>query len=342
MLVLIMNMLCNGPSPSARNTFVVTMLETGNMKFVVKWFLSDEEINDILGAQEATTAIPDSNSTELINLAPTDIEEETSDGWFADYEDPDNDGVIMISVEGRTFDAKLLAIKDPSKVTIASCYPFSSMAREKNGYTVGEYADNNNAIAATNAGEFETPSGINWGGRPKGVVVADGLVEFAEPCYGDVFVGFNYDNILVIKSVGDMTSEEFAQYVSDENIRDGASFKDISGGNNNHFTKLIMNGEALDLGSRGTGTNPRTAIGQCSDGTVLILVTDGRGSGGHLGASAKDLIGVMLEYGAVNAANLDGGSSSSLYFNGNYEITSSYLPNSDASRRMPSAFIVKK
>lgn len=92
--------------------------------------------------------------------------------------------------------------------------------------------------------------------------------------------------------------------------------------------------------SRGVGANPRTAVGQCADGTVLILVTDGRGMAGHLGATGQDLINIFLEYGAVNAANLDGGSSSALYYEGEYQITSSYLPNADESRKLPTAFVV--
>ena len=346
-LYLIMMLLCKGPSISARETFVVTMLETGNMKFVVSWYLTEDEILAITNREADTPiATPESNDTSLVTVSTSDnlAVENTSPEMelINSLDDPDGDGIILVDITGRTFGAKLLVVRDPSKVAIASCYPFSSMEMEKNGYTVGEYAELNHALAATNAGEFETPSGINWGGRPIGVVVKNGNVEFAEPTYGDVFVGFNKDNVLVIQAVGTMSPDSFNYFVWSNGIRDGASFKDISYGDNNHFTMLIMNGEPVDLGSRGTGANPRTAIGQCSDGTVLILVTDGRGSSGHLGATGQDLINVMLQYGAVNAANLDGGSSSSLYFDGRYEMTSSYLPNSDSSRRLPTAIIVNK
>ena len=81
---------------------------------------------------------------------------------------------------------------------------------------------------------------------------------------------------------------------------------------------MIINGEKRELSGKGSGQNPRTAIGQRKDGSVLILVTDGRGKNGHLGATASDLIEIMAEYGAVNAANVDGGSSSSLYYNKKY------------------------
>ena len=88
--------------------------------------------------------------------------------------------------------------------------------------------------------------------------------------------------------------------------------------------------------------NPRTAIGQREDGTVLLLVTDGRGISGHLGATASDLIDVMSKNGAVNAANIDGGSSSSMYYKGEYLMTSVTLYYSNSSWRLPDAFIITK
>ena len=49
----------------------------------------------------------------------------------------------------------------------------------------------------------------------------------------------------------------------------------------------------------------------------------------------------MLQYGAVNAANLDGGSSSSLYYNDEYLMTSVTLYYANSSWRLPTAFLVK-
>lgn len=72
-----------------------------------------------------------------------------------------------------------------------------------------------------------------------------------------------------------------------------------------------------------------------------MLVTDGRGASGHLGATASDLIGLMLKYGAVNAANLDGGSSSSMYYNNKYEMTSTTFYYQNSSWRLPTAYVVR-
>lgn len=364
-LYLLMMLFCNGPSITARNTFVATMLETGGMKFVVSWYLSEEEV---LAITQSRTAADDAAAryAALLNSSgqqtdayaagmdssiAADASSEVSSSSVNIGNDAASSGlpstineisdVGLIPISGRTFEAQLLVIRDPSRVSVATSYPWSSIEREKNGLTTGEYCDSFDALAAINAGEFIT-AGVNWGGRPVGVVVCDGEILFNEPAYGDVMVGFNDNHILIIKEIGFMTADQFASYVEQNAIIDAVSFKDISNGDTNHFTKLIENGVPVNLNGRGIGANPRSAIGQCADGTVLFLVTDGRGTAGHLGATGQDLINILLEYGAVNAANLDGGSSSSLYYDGEYRITSSTLSYADASKRLPTAFIVTR
>ena len=88
--------------------------------------------------------------------------------------------------------------------------------------------------------------------------------------------------------------------VKEEKIRDAISFQEESSDANNHFVKLIINGEKRELSGKGSGQNPRTAIGQRKDGSVLILVTDGRGKNGHLGATASDLIEIMAGWNNSN------------------------------------------
>ena len=69
-------------------------------------------------------------------------------------------------------------------------------------------------------------------------------------------------------------------------------------------------------GDGGWGVGPRTAIGQKKDGTVLFLVIDGRQPGYSIGATLRDVQDILFEKGCYIAANLDGGSSSTLYLNG--------------------------
>jgi len=177
---------------------------------------------------------------------------------------------------------------------------------------------------------------------PKGLVVSDGKILYNVPQYGDVMVGFTKDDILVIRTIGNMTASKVQEMVEELQIRDAVSFKDVDSGDSNHFVKLIINGEAREISGNGSGANPRTVIGQRADGTVLMLVTDGRGASGHLGATAADLIAIMQDYGAVNAGNLDGGSSSAMYYDGAYEMTSVTLYYATSSWRLPTAFVVEK
>lgn len=327
--------ICHGPSKTARDLFVSTILETGALQFLASWYFSEEEILEITNrnAMEQTT---EEVNTDLIVIGGAEdeqsVQEESPEFDF------DENGIALIELTGRAYMAKLMVVKDPSQVKLASIYPWSDMNHNKNGITLEELVKKANAVAGINGGEYFSEG--NWGGRPKGIVVCEGELQYNDPKKGDVMVGFNEDNILVIKDIGGMSIKQVQSMVEEERIRDAVSFKDVENGDSNHFTKLIINGKSRQISGNGSGANPRTAIGQRADGTVLLLVTDGRGIAGHLGATAADLLNIMEEYGAVNAANLDGGSSSAMYFYDKYEMTSVTLYYSTASWKLPCGFVV--
>ena len=115
---------------------------------------------------------------------------------------------------------------------------------------------------------------------------------------GDGFAGFNKDNILIVGS--SMTAAEAA----DLEIRDGCAAGPV----------LIINGKPVTAVYDGTsGYNQRTAIGQRSDGTVIFVCVEGR-TADSLGATYADLIDIMMEYEAVNACAMTGGSSSNMLY----------------------------
>ncbi|WP_407572684.1 phosphodiester glycosidase family protein [Deinococcus altitudinis] len=62
--------------------------------------------------------------------------------------------------------------------------------------------------------------------------------------------------------------------------------------------------------------NPRTAVGIMKDGTLLFVTVDGRNPTHSVGASIPELTTLMLNLGAVDAMNLDGGGSTATYVNG--------------------------
>lgn len=331
-LYIMLQKCCNGPSEAARTLFITTILETGQLKFLASWVCSDEEIQQIVD-KNSMAQIDTNIDTSLITV--NSGEEDTSSSSEFEDEVFDENGICIKEISGRTFFAKMMIIKDPSQVVMATTHPWTEY-----GENLDVIISNKGAIAGVNAGIYESTG--NKGGRPLGVVVENGEILYNQPAglTGLYMIGFNEDNILIIKDLSGMSANDFEQYVKDEHIRDAHCFQEESSDANNHFVSLICNGEAREMNGTGSGANPRTAIGQRADGTVLLLVTDGRGAGGHLGATASDLIGIMAEYGAVNAANLDGGSSSTMVYNGEYEMSSVTFYYQNSSWKLPTAFAV--
>lgn len=330
---------CHGPSAAARDLFVSTILETGALKFLAGWYFDKNEILEI--TSNNSMGVSDSDvDVDLIKI-PSGGEGSDKDtaGMETTYQDNfDENGIEIIKITGRSYMGKIMIVKDPSKVRVATIYPWSSSSQEKGGLTLDKLVSESGAIAGINGGEYYSSG--NWGGRPKGLVVCNGEIQYNKPERGDVMVGMNTDNILVVKDIGGLSVSQVEKLVEENHIRDAVSFKDIDDGDTNHFTKLIINGEARAISGNGSGANPRTVIGQREDGAILMFVTDGRGHEGHIGATAADIIGIMQEYGAVNAANLDGGSSSSMYYNGAFEMNSVTLYYSTSSWKLPTAFVV--
>ena len=177
------------------------------------------------------------------------------------------------------------------------------------------------AVAGINGGGFDDPNGKGNGGMPDSAIVSDGTIYCAGKGIGPGFVGIDNNNIL---HVGFTSLEELTQ----RHIRDGCGYGPI----------LVSNGKAADDSTLVSGLNPRTAIGQRTDGAILMLVIDGR-QPNSLGATYADEAEIMLRFGAVNAMNLDGGSSSLMWFQGKYI-------NNNASvigiRPIPTSFVVLK
>ena len=322
-LVGMIKMICSGISESAKELFATTMLETGQMKFLASMFLSKEELQELVN-KNSVAVMNTEIDTNLIHVEEKD-------------EEIDINGIQIKEISGQTFFAKMLIINDPSRVKLATTYPWKEY-----GVELEKLVNQNNAVAGVNGGLYLSTG--NKGGQPLGVVVANGEIQYNKPAgyAGLHLIGFDESNILRVLSLEGKTQAQIEELIKAEKIRDAVTFQEESSDANNHFVKLIINGEERKVDGQGSGANPRTAIGQRVDGTVLLLVTDGRGASGHLGATAADLIKIMKEYGAVNAANLDGGSSSSMYYNGKYEMSSVTFYYTNSSWKLPTGFIVEK
>lgn len=336
-LYLMIYLCCNGPSPAAKDMFITTILETGQLKFLASWVCSDEEIQEIVDKNTMKTMDTDMD-TSLVTVVTSESTATDAAPVVDTDEVFDENGVRIEEVSGRSFFAKMMIIKDPSQVAVGTSY---NNGWGEYGLELDELVTGAGGIGGVNGGIYVSTA--NKGGWPLGVVVQNGDITYNDPqALGGLYmIGMNKDNILIIKDIQGMGPSDFESYVNEEGIRDAITFQEESTDANNHFVPLVINGKGRELNGMGSGANPRTAIGQRADGAILLLVTDGRGSGGHLGATAADLISIMLDYGAVTAANLDGGSSSSMYYNGEYEMTSVTFYYQNSSWKLPTSIIVR-
>lgn len=298
---------CLGPSTHARDLFVISMKETSAMKFLPGWFLSDDEIDSILNSN---SVISTEETTDPGLVSIPDAEERK--------EDFDINAIKIEEVAGATFKGKMMIINDPSRVYVGTSGTFGSSVA---GKTVMEMVQRDNAVAGVNGGGFEDTGGVGLGGQPLGIVISGGKLLTGSLGATYEVIGIDNDNKLV---VGRMT----AQQALDRNVRDAISFGPL----------LIVNGEPMEITGTGGGLNPRTAIGQRADGAMLILCVEGRQSN-SLGATFGDLIDIFTDYGAVNAANLDGGSSSHMIYEGEIISLCSSLYG---PRKLPTSILVSQ
>ena len=286
-----------GPSTEVRDIFVVTVQQSSAAKPLAHLFLSDEEVDAIMKANSA--------SREVMPSSTSDIDINT---------DNVSDEIEVVDIYGPAYNGKMMIIKDPSRVYVYTLPDYSA----PHGMLLTEMVEAEGAIGGVNGGGFYDGGGLGDGTAPYGFVFSNGVCRNGMYENWDM-AGFDSNNRLV---VGYMSYQE----AINRGIRDAITWGPA----------LIIDGNPVDVGYGG-GLNPRTAIGQTADGTVLLLVIDGR-QPSSIGASYNDLIGIFREYGAVNAYNLDGGNSAGMVYEG--EIINN-MASINGERYIPTAVLVK-
>ena len=229
--------------------------------------------------------------------------------------DEDGDGIIVVDVMKKGFQGTMIVVLDPSRVFLGGPGFFGG-----NGMILEDLVARYDALGGINAGGFIDEDGAGSGGFPEGLTVLEGEAYL----WADSGASAAFDNNNVLH-VGFFKKEEVAEL----GIRDCASFG----------PQLIVDGQPEYGSYMESGINPRTAIGQRADGAVLMLCIDGRQLR-SIGASFADIRDVMLDFGAVNACSLDGGSSTVMYYNGEYLNWPSSA--SGTSRYLPNAFLIRR
>lgn len=319
---------CNDRNPAVRELFASTILETGALKWTAKLVMTEDEINSVL-AGNAMAEMDAEIDSSLITIAA----HQTYDTESGENDEPfDINGITIEHISGRTFEATMLIVNDPSRIFL------ETMAPDWKPADLQDLVEKSDSLGGINGGIYDQLHYV-----PQALAVSRGEVVWNEGAYQGLYiVGFDYDNILRIIDAKAAGHYVLPDLVKENNIRDAIVFPDFNNPDMTHFVKLVINGEPREISGTGSGCNPRTAIGQRADGSVLLLVTDGRGCNGHLGATAQDLIDIMMDYGAVNAANIDGGSSSAMYFDGEYLMTSTTLYLTNTSYKLPTGFMIER
>lgn len=330
-LVMVLNLVFNGPSLTARNQLTMSLIEASATKWVPALFIGEDGVA-MIRADINIKLEDDVTDVNAVVINRNGLSSNT-DEW-ADYPD----GIRIESVEGDTYNAKVMIVRDPSWVYmgISTHNGFSTSIP---GKRLNVAIEDEGAIAAVNGGAFndDSTSRSYVGALPAGLVYSEGECVWTsgKPMETSGFAGFTKDNILVVHK--DNISQAQAEEL---NIRDGCCFGPV----------LIMNGEInMEAYNKISGLNPRTAIGQRADGAVIFVCLDGR-QASSMGGEYKDVIDIMVEYGAINACNMDGGSSTVMMYRDTYglygeagqvQIMNSYALLQSEPRRMPDFWMVR-
>jgi len=226
----------------------------------------------------------------------------------------------LVSVEpisGKSYKGFVMTVSDPTKIRLG--IPAAKGKGEKVTSMVKRYG----AIAGVNAGGFADPNWKGNGFQPIGVVISRGKV-----LYQDLDKSKSTQIVGLDKSGKMIAGHYTLKQLEDLGIQEGVTFQ----------PRIIVNGKGLVKNhADGWGIAPRTAMGQKADGSILFVVIDGRQPGYSIGADLYDVQKILLDRGAVIAANLDGGSSTVLVNGG--EIVNN--PSSQHGERyLPTAFLV--
>jgi len=277
-------------------TLAVGSILTSRHPQVVKAFLSDEEISEIVNKYDSAAAPSNSPIRRTVLDASA--------------------GITIEDINGKAFKGKVMLIKDPKRIKVAV-----TKELEVTGERVSDFVKDTGAIAGINGGGFYDPNGAGNGAFPDGLTVHNGEIVHNN-------IGNKITDIVALDKEGKLIVGQIkADDVKKKNIQEAVSF----------WPTLIQDGKKGVFQDSVWSVAPRTAIGQKADGTIILVVIDGRQPTWSWGAKMSDLYNLFMDYDAVNAANLDGGSSTELFYNGK---VINKLWNWAGERYLPTAFVV--
>ncbi|MBK5242397.1 phosphodiester glycosidase family protein [Clostridium sp.] len=273
-----------GPFKNVKTTVVGAAMTTFTLQWVVTSFLSDDKINQIMKEQAVETIVQVDDIDSGIRV-----------------ENKNDNSIERYDIQGKRYKGYVLVISDPTRIKVG----YSSKLGEE-GQLTSEIAKASGAIAAVNGGGFaDNVEGSLWtgtGANPAGIIMASGKTVFND----SEDENLKRDVVALTKAGKLLVGPHSIKEMEKNGVTEAVSFGPA----------LIVNGKkTINNGDGGWGIAPRTAIAQRNDGSIILLVIDGR-QVNSLGATLREVQDLLYdEYGAYNATNLDGGSSSTLFYN---------------------------
>ena len=279
-----------------KNFWIPTAMTTMSHKYLAYTLYGEDTVNKIMSENYIE------QNTEKMNLDDIVIGNTKEKSHYSSKYERDlftrmenNEVYKIIRIEEQKYKGYLTVVYDPSDVTLAV-----SSKLGKSGQSVNTLVKNNQGLVGINGGGFEDLDGWGNGSVPYGAIIKDGQLIWQHSGGSGQLIGFTKEHKMYL------TGKSPA-----EAIQDGM-LEAVEFGPN-----LIVNGKVSKIhGDGGWGTAPRTVIAQRKDGIVLFLIIEGRLPGYSTGATMNDVIDILLRYKAYNAANLDGGDSSTMSVEG--------------------------
>ena len=285
-----------GPWDDIRNFYVNTAMKTKDHKYLAKIFYSQEKIDEIMSSNYFIAIKEEVKLDDIIIDTSPKLSYDNKYDEEILTRDKDNQDYKVINIKVGISKGYLIAIYDPTKVSLIRSKKFNAGTY---GEQVTTMCNRYGGSVCINGGGFKDEG--RGSDIPLGYVIDNEEIIWPlnnqDTQRGNI-IGFNNEGKLLL--LPDSTGTEALE----NGMVDGLEFGPF----------LIVNGKPLEIVGDPWGRSPRVAIAQRRDGVVLFLVIDGEN---YIdGASLSDMIEVLQKYGAYNAANLDGGHSSSLSING--------------------------
>lgn len=222
--------------------------------------------------------------------------------------------VLLVRVKGSGFRGVLAIAKDPSRLSLQA----SSQLGER-GENAGVIAEAHNGLLAMTASGFIDEEGHGKGGLVTGFALCDGTA------YGNHF-GSGYKRMEL--------REDDLLYIVDA----GAEVSPRATNAMEFTPALIIDGEiTVDSSCGWTALNPRACLGQSARYEILMLVIEGR-LAQSIGTDVIRCAEILQQHECMQAMNMDGGTSATLYYDGEYvtQCSNTALP---AGRLLPDAWV---